>query len=71
MNNILLCELTIYLTIIPLLDIWFISIFHYNIQYFDNLVIKFCEHLSQVISLYITPRNGISRSKGIYTFNAV
>lgn len=64
-NNILLYEVTTYLTIIPRLDIWFVSVFHYKIQYFYNPIVKFCEHPAQVISLYITPTNRISRSKDI------
>ena len=62
---ILLYEVTTYLTIIPRLDIWFISVFHYKIQYFYNPLVKFCEHPAQMISLYITPINRIYRSKDI------
>lgn len=40
-------------------------------EYLYNPVVKFCEHLSQLIYLYLTPRNGVSRSKGIYTFNVL
>ena len=38
---------------------------NYTIQYFYNPIVKFCEHPAQVISLYITPTNRISRSKDI------